>query len=238
VDGVDAPSPAGQSRESPLATLAQAYANATSGDVIVLLGNHNETVARVLTITKSLIIVGEGLAAGLPTAALTMAHASGAATLAVDGVTLIIDNVLFEAQTSGTTPANNNHIQCTSDGNVRAQNCVFRQGQYSGVGVVCPAVDNRFRNCTFVSVATSLATRGSEGLNVTNDDLTLEGCTFDGGTFGFLQTGGANAAAVLPSINDVYCQGLSLLRGADFLASGASALINCQTATGGGRVIV
>ena len=55
--GSDAASPAGKDRIKPLATLAQACTNAATGDIIVCLAGHAETLTSGQTFSTANILV-------------------------------------------------------------------------------------------------------------------------------------------------------------------------------------
>jgi hypothetical protein len=211
--GTDAASPAGQNRMNPLATIGQAYTNSASGDVIVLMDGHTQTLTAKLTVAKRLLIVGGGQSDGKPTVKLTLnAAADNLLEFTVAGCEL--RNVWIEenAQTN-TVP------RVSIEGHrFRMRNCYVECGATdTGAGVYVEAGVNtaEIESCTFVSTATSRSAQPLSALQVGGSvtDLVIRECTFDGGTVGFSRyhaiDGGGGIVTALNMEN------VTFLRGAD-----------------------
>lgn len=236
VNGVNAATPAGQNREKPLATLAQALTNAADNDVIVILGDHNETITSNIDITKRVLIVGEGSAAGVPTAKLTCGFSGVMLTLHTAGIEL--SNLKFPACAVASTFAR----LTTSQTDCALTGCYFECGALDDAETLNLNGADRFtlRDCTFISVATSLSAQAFCAIRTDNAlaDLTVDGLVLSGGTVGFSNTTGCSAwdtaASVITRLN---AKNVSLLLGADMaLNASSTGRLNVQLATGGSRV--
>lgn len=232
-NGVDAAAPAGQNREKPLLTLNRAVVNAADDDIIVFLPGHTQLLAGTQSIAKRLTLIGEGVTSGKPSVSFT---ATSAAVFDITATNVEIRNIYFPPAPVVTvttkitwTGARGRMVGCYMEFGAT-------DGSY-GVALSVGADQQRFDNCTFISVGTSIAAQPfcairSAGALV---DLEMNGCTVSAGPFGF-----SNYAAVdLSAGAATRCkiEGLSLLLGAD-VAMGASATgrVNVQLATGGSRV--
>jgi len=235
--GTDAASPAGKDRQKPLATIGQAHTNAANGDTIVLMDGYAETRTTQLSITKSLVISGEGTAGGVPTARLS-SNSAAAGLLQFVGV-CYIRNVYFPTNIQSNNFVGGK-IQIVSTNNCQIVGCYFECGpndQTCAVEVQAGTVGFRAENSTWISIATSVATRPVSGLKVTSTSshTNIVGCIFDDGTVGFSTAScdlGNGVQTNLSLLNN------SLLLGADLLIGSSSTYrIAGLTATGGGRIV-
>lgn len=235
--GTNAAAPAGRNRAKPLATLAQAQTNASNGDTIVLLDGHAQTFTATLTISKALLIVGEGESDGKPTVKLTPSSASsGVLQLAAAAE---VRNVWFEENLQ----ANDGIKLSVAVAGCRVVGCYFECGALDdGEALQVASTNCHIKNTTLVSTATLTSAQPYVGLTASGacDGLYLEGVVLDGGSVGFANhwamdfntaTFGDEAPALI--------EGLSLLRGADVLipASGANIKIVGPITVSGGSVI-
>lgn len=232
--GSDGVSPAGKSREAPLATLAQAITNASDNDIIVLMSGHAETPTTGYTIAKKLIIVGGGSAGGLPTVKL---GANGAALTRfnVTASNVELRNIWF--QSSSVTNANGVLV---SGALFRCKGCYFELGPNDNYGIALAAGADSARvvNTTFISTATSVAAQAHVGMrtNATVSDLELDGVVFSGGAVGFSNPYAFDTGGNI--LNRLKAENVSLLLGADanLLTGGNTGYFNPQLSTGGSQV--
>lgn len=213
----------GRSDKRPLATLAQAQTNASSGDVVVLMSGHAETYTSALTISKELIIAGAGSSAGLPTVKFTNNQASGRLfNITADNVEL--RNIWFEED-----------AQSNSGGGVASSGDAFRMvGCYmevdasttvSGLVLTQASGETAFLwDCTFVSTATAIGS--VPGLAIKKDgagQLWMHGVTLDGGTYGFVE--GYAYTEDQGSAGRLIATGTTLIRGADMQIHASSTVV-------------
>ena len=240
--GTDAVSPAGQNRQDPLKTLGQAVTNSAAGDVIVLMDGHEETIAATVTINKHLTIVGAGSSGGYPTVKLANNQAAAAMIACTTNACLHFRNIWFEeevqANSSPKITTNSVYVFCM-------ENCYMQLGQYDDdFGVeLGSTIMAMFRNCTFISTATSVATQpyAAVGVNTAAASIGcvyMDGVSIDGGTYGWSNY---HALELSQNINDqpltVSIINLSLLRGSDMrIDKDSVGWVNVATRTGGVRV--
>lgn len=237
--GVDAGGSAGQDREKPLATIGQAYTNASAGDIIVLMDGHTETLTTELTIAKQLYIVGGGATAGIPTVSFIM-NAANKDTFVVTAANTEIRGIRFKAPAvvndGGTYGAK---VVINSVAGCRVIGCYFDMGatdrNVSGVYLGVGSNNTRIANCTFISTATVVATRPYDAMRViTSSDLELDGVVFSDGTVGYQNPAFDTSGVVLTRLR---CTNLSLLNGGEMsLNASTTGWIATPTVTGGGRV--
>lgn len=233
--GTDAASPAGKSREQPLATLAQAQTNAAAGDVIVMLSGHSETLSSKLTLSKAgLVLLGEGSGTSRP----TFNRSADVNLWDLTGAAIRVENIRFNSDAASTYTADRVLVTANS--------CIFR-GCYFVSGAndaatpalaVASGVTNlRIDGATyFVASGTSRTATGYRGLalNGTTTDLELDDVIFDGGSYGWLSNAlnAAGAASRLRGLN------VDLLNGADIvLASSTTGLLHVRHESGAARVV-
>lgn len=233
-NGVDAVSPAGKDKERPLATLAQAITNAADNDIIVLLPLHAQVLITQQSIAKKLTIVGAGTTNGKPAVTIGCNYAA-ASILNVTVANVEFRNIRFTGSLLSTVQPK---IALSLSG-ARVTGCYFECGaldQGAAVELFSGADQGRLTRCTFVSTATSLATRPGYGLRLQTStvlDLELNDCVFDDGAYGFV-TGAFVSTGTLTRIK---AENLSMLNGADVVIPSASTgFVNVATRTGGGRV--
>lgn len=230
--GADAVSPQGLSRQYPLATLAQAYTNASAGDAIVCLENHAETLTGSQALAKAgLGIFGEGSGANKPS--FTCNGAIEMFTASAAGV--IIDNLQFPA--SGTAPTSRITFSAAE---FVLRSCDFDCGASdtaAAVKLATGAGTGLIEDTTFTSTATAKTALPISGINVANavTGLGLRNVTFDGGTYGWSSFAFKGTAAV----TRLYAIDLSLLNGSDFdLATGSVYKIHVKDRSGGSRIVL
>ncbi len=182
--GVDAGGTAGQNREKPLATFAQANTNAAAGDFIVLMDGHTETGSTAaVTISKAgLKIIGAGSAAGVP----TVSFAFGVGGIwSVTGAAVELRNIKFKTRT-GADATSRVSFQSAA-GAVRG--CYFECGPNdTGMALeIAGGGPAEITGCTFISTATSTAAQPSKALghSIGVSDVLIQNCKFSDGTVGF-----------------------------------------------------
>jgi hypothetical protein len=229
----------GTSRLAPVATLAQAVSDASSGDVIVLMDGHTETLTAVLNINKNLTIVGGGRTDGKPTVKFTMNNAANAIMFNITGTGtpayVRLHNVWIEENLQANTGA---RIASTCDTLFHMSSCYFECGQHDdGAALLLESSAGTalIENTTFISTATLNSARPHSAIQTSGTiySVIMNGVIVDGGTVGFAEQYPVdlddNAAT------DVFAISCSLLRGADMQASptaGTSSFINAQTTSG------
>lgn len=232
--GTDAASPAGQNREKPLATLAQAITNSSAGDIIVLLSGCSIVLAAVHSLGGR-VLVGEGGLTSAPTATVGFDGANG--ELRLDAAGSRVGGIKFTGRTGAlavvriTISASNCEIRgCTVDcGANDTAAAVLLSGALSGVLI---------QNCTFTSTATLVTAQPESALksNGVQTDLLIRNVAFDAGTVGF-----SNYYALDLSVGvhvRLRAESVSLLRGADAtLNTSTSGSFNPQLTTGGSRLV-
>lgn len=233
--GTDGASPAGKDREKPLATLAQAQTNATAGDIVILEAGHAETYTAALTISKQLFIAAGGNSAGSSPVKFTL-NSAAANVFSITATNVELRNILFPAGLQTNTGSGK---VTTAVAGVRVIGCRFESSaldQCAGLQLQVGADNSRIENTTFISTATTTATRPTRGLYgpaSALNDLEMVGVTFDDGTVGY-----STAACDLPQVVRLRAIRISALRGADVLiASNSTGWLNLATSTGGGRIV-
>jgi len=208
--GTDAVGPAGWRREAPLATLSQAYTNASAGDTIVFLAGHAETLSSSQVLAKiGLTLVSEG--DGSNRARFTCNAAI--AMLDVTAAAVRILNVYFPASTTAAPTA---RVRIGAAG-VLVEDCYFECGALDtnqALQCVTGAASVEINSTTFISTAATPAT----GLKVSNGltGLVMRDVVFDGGSFGWT----SYACHLLAgNVAGLYANGISLLNNSDVDAS-------------------
>lgn len=221
---------AGTREDMPKATLAAAVAAASAGDIVALLPTHDETLtAAVATALAGLTIVGFGSSGGIPLPKLTM-NAAAANCLTLTGAGQQVFGVRFKANTQ----ANSGHGISIGAANIRIRGCYFELGEHdngSGISIASSLAGVRIEDTTFVSTATSVATRPVSAITVsaTTTYLNLDGVSVDAGTYGF-SSQGINISAAATALR---VERLSLLLGADmFIEPTSTGYVNPATITG------
>jgi hypothetical protein len=239
--GVDGASPAGKDRQKPLATLAQAQTNGADGDIVVLLSSHTETFTVGLSLTKSLIIVGEGSSGGVPTAQFKI-NAANQSVFVLNAAAIQLRNIKFPASVQSNSGAGGGvgKVAIGATGNsTLIRGCYIEQSgldQLPGLSIASGVARIRIENTTIISTATAVATRPTYGIwhIGTVTDLDVNGLVLSDGTVGF---SGASWDGTTGATTRLRAENVSLLLGADAKhhASTTGQLIP-STATSGGAV--
>lgn len=232
--GTDAASPAGQNREKPLATVAQAVTNAANDDFVVFLAGHSETLTAVQTVAKRLTLIGEGVASGKPSVKFT-SNAAVSGLFFMSSTNVELRNIYFPEAIQ-----TNSIVKVDWGGTGgRMVGCYFELGAKDTAGGLRLSGSDQMRveSCTFISTAPTTAVQPGYAIksNGALADLEIANTVVSAGTVGF-----SNFSAIdLTAGAAVRCRlsGISLLLGAD-VAMGASATgyVNVQLSTGGSRV--
>lgn len=216
----------GLDRGKPLLTTAQAYANASAYDAVVLLENHDEVISSSVTLGKAgLVLAGEGTGSSKPT--LTCGGAIDMLDITADAV--LLDNLNFGASTAvptsvvkanatGTT-LNGLTFSCGANDTARALNLTGAAGGHF-----------RLTNLTFTSVA---ATPGS-AIEVTASltGLFMDNIIFDGGSFEW----SADAFLGTAAVTRLRATRMYQLNGSDVsLSTGTTGTWQQQASTGNSR---
>lgn len=222
VTGTDAGGTAGQDREKPLATLAQAITNSSAFDTIVLQSGHTETLTGAVTIGSARAIVGVGTTSGKPGATLKL-NAASASLLTMSGAGSQLRNIYFPTNVQSNS-GGSGKVAIPATTNILVYGCYFECGandQQDAVQATASSNSLRIENCTFVSVATSTATRATNGIKLTGamSDVAVVNNTFDDGTVGF---SGKAADLSGGTVTRLHAYGNSLLRGASLLNNSAT----------------
>lgn len=232
--GTDAASPAGRERIKPLATLSQAYTNASAGDIIYFLSGHQEVLTAVQTISKAgLLLVGEGTGTNRPRFTLNASDLLFDITAA--GVMLA--NLYFPASTVAPTPS---RVRIAVGATV-IRGCYFECGTLDTVTAlqyVTGAGTALVADTTFASTSSDVASQPAAAITVTNamSDLTLDTVTLDGGTSGW-----SNPYAFVGSaaITRLRATNLDLLRDSDVtVATGSVYVVNTRYTSGSARLVL
>lgn len=232
--GADAASPRGLSPEYPLATLGQAVTNAASGDIVVLMDGHTETiVTRVSFSSKQITIVGGGYSSGMPTAKLTDGVVGDNMLSSAPTGALSLRNIRFMAPSVAKTAAPT--VDLSAVGSVIGCRFECNRNDQAASGR-CLAISSAVQilNTTFISVETDKTQRPVEAL-VLNSGASglIRSCTFDGGTVGWDTYAMSNSSTnIILSIEE-----LTLLRGSDIsIITGTAGYVSLFSASGGSRV--
>ena len=233
--GADSFGTAGQNRERPLATLAQAVTNSANEDIIVFLPGHTQTLTLAQPLAKTLTLVGEGVVDGKPSVSF-YGNTPAQNLFSVVAPAVQFRNIYFpENKLSNNAPRV--LIQSTD---FLMQGCYVDCGANDrATALLLGGVRTRIENSTFISTAvltTAQPLMAIQADTVSLIGLTMEDVVVSAGKFGF-----SNYAAIdlgpSTGISQMKIEGMSLLLGADMvLPVGATGRVNIQTATGGSRV--
>ncbi len=196
VTGTDAGSTAGQDRVKPLATLAQAYTNASAGDTIVLLSGHVETLTAAQTFAKADIkVIGEGAGSNRP----RFTRFGDVVMFDVTAAGNVFWNIYFPA--SITTTTTKARLRTAAAMTV-VRSCYFESAAIDtgpAFETVTGASQVLVRDTSFVSTATLVTAQPHSAIKVTNaiTDLEMETVTLDGGTTGWSNQYAFNGAAAI-----------------------------------------
>lgn len=231
--GTNAVSPAGQNREKPLASLAQAHTNAAAGDTIVCLSGHTQVLTATQTFNKAgITLVGEGSSSGKPTVKFQMNHGSqDMFVVSAAGVRFSGLWIQGQAQASAGLRIWANSTTCEID------ECYIECGAFDLSTAILAAGNNfTLRRTTIISTAVASTAQPLMGvqLGAAISDVKIEDCVFDGGTFGFSNYAALDLSAQI--ITRLKGEGNSFLRGADYVIHASTiGYFNPQTASGGVR---
>lgn len=233
VTGSDAASPRGKERIRPLATLSQAYTNASAGDTIVCLSGHMETLTSAQALAKAgITLVGEGTGSNRPK--FIRGADINLFTVSAAGVTLA--NLYFPSSTVSTT---NNRIQVSSTDFVM-RNCYHECGTLDGgAALLLGTGSNRAQvtSTTFVSTSASASSQPSQGFVVspTFSDLWMDTVIFDGGSSGWSQP---YAFEIADALTRLRAKNIDLLNDSDVtIATGTSGYLHIRNKSGSARVV-
>lgn len=233
--GTDAAAPAGQNREKPLATIAQAVTNSAADDIIVCLQGHTESLAAGQSLAKSLTIIGEGTTAGKPGVSF-LNNAPAATLFVISASNCELRNLYFPENTQ-----TNAGVKVTVGGSsARIVGCYFEQGaKDTGEGIRVGADNLRVDNTTMISTGVLRSAQPLAAIRVISGAITgleFTGLTVSAGTVGFSNYAAVDLSATV-ALTKFKALGLSLLLGADMeLPATWTGWLNCQLATGGSRV--
>jgi hypothetical protein len=239
--GTDAASPAGQNREKPLATAAQAITNAADDDIIVFLAGHTQALAANQAVAKRLTFIGEGTSSGKPAAQFT--DAGGFGLFNVTAANVEFRNIYFPA----TPPPVASSTAKVSFAGARGRlvGCWFDQGAndtFAQAVVFKTGADQlRIESCTFLSTATSTAAQPLSAISgfssSTIADLEITNTVVSSGTVGWKNYAAIDLAFNSSVVTRAKITGLSLLLGADMtMGASATGYVNVAVSTGGSRV--
>lgn len=233
--GVDAGSISGNDRIKPLATLAQAYTNASAGDTIVCLSGHAETLTAAQTFAKAdLKLIGEGSGSNRP----RFTRDGDVNMFDVTAAGFICVNIYFPASTSVSSKSRlRTAAVCT-----QVRDCYFECGA-SDTGVAFETTTGAsqitVRDTTFASVSllTSAQPQSAFQVGAALTDLELENVTFSGGVSGWVGQYAFHAAAV--AITRLRAVNIDLLGDSDigFLTTGTTGFITIRNTSGSARVV-
>jgi hypothetical protein len=181
--GTDAAAPRGKERIRPLATVAQAYTNATFGDFIVCLSGHAETLTSTLTVAKTgLRILSEG------TGSNRARFTCGGAIICFDitAASVMLGNLYFPASTVTPSVA---RVRSNID-YPTIRGCYFECGTLDtveSVRIIASTTRPEICDTSFVSTSTSVASQPESAIKIASaiGDMTMDNVVFDGGASGW-----------------------------------------------------
>lgn len=218
---------AGTEPELPVATIAQAITNVAAGGVICIAAGHAQSIVGTQAIAKAGVrFVGFGTGSNRP----KFTPTSGATLM----FNVTANNVVFESLYFGSAAGTAGTGGRASTANVGTQflSCQFDCGTFDGECLLftnTAAAGGRIENSAFTAVS-SRPTRALVHSAVI-DNFTMNGCTFDGATFGW-----AGAACVPTGATNLVIKNLTLAGNADLIAAVTSYQIFGVTTSGAGRV--
>lgn len=233
--GSDAGTPRGKERIRPLATLAQAYTNASAGDIICFLAGHTETITSAQTLNKEgLTLIGEGTGSNRPK--FTRDVAANGRLFNITAINTVLDNLYFPQSTTASTGGRINF------GAVGCQmlNCQVDCGANdTGAALELNSSDARIYNTSFTSTATLLTAQPESAINVALPiaNLELDTVVFDGGT-----TGWSNPYAMYPTAGGALTRfrayAVDMLNDSDVeIHSSSTGYFNVRNRSGSARVV-
>jgi hypothetical protein len=124
--GTDAASPAGQNREKPLASIAQAAASALPYDIIVFLAGHTETITATQSFNFGVTLIGEGISNGKPAVSFIKNMAGATHMFDANVSQMQFRNIYFPAGLQANTGAK----IYASNGDCLIRGCYFECGPF------------------------------------------------------------------------------------------------------------
>jgi len=242
--GADDVWPRGYNYEYPVATLAQACANCDGG-VVVLCDDHDETVATAVTPDAKTVIVGMGSSNGIPSAKLRLDGSANVPIFDINNSEVLISNVYFPELEEVSSGAGRIVVDAAD---FKMDGCYFKMGDYEATTPcieLCASAGVAgfdLKNTTFLSTATAKTSTPSPAVvcdSVSLTQVSWDGVTLDGGSFGFGSGNVSIPVGAYLSSNGSWtfrCLNLSLLRGADLHVSGALGFAQVATHTGSSKV--
>jgi hypothetical protein len=228
--GTDAASPAGQDRVKPLATLAQAYTNASAGDIIVFLAGHTEIITSNVTLAKAgLALIGEGTTTTMPKFTW---NGVGGVPYTLSAINCYVDNLWFAA--SSQSPGSSGRVRVTGAGNIFV-GCKFDSGandDYAALAI--EAANISISGATFTNTSTTTQPLTPIIVSAAANGLWIDNSTIDGGTIGWSGRLGLN---VNTGSTSVKITRLNLLRDSDVtLVTACTGWIATKTLSGSTRL--
>jgi hypothetical protein len=232
---------AGTERLQPKKTVGSAETAASSGDIIILASDHDETLTATLALSAGITIVGAGSSSGQPTAKLTNNSAT-TELIDVRGANCAVIGILFPTndQTNAAARVAIGSVEFAAVDNFILRGCRFESTSTDTGAAVDLAAGDRgtIDDCQFVVTSTTGTSPGS-GLEITDvnmDGLIIRDTTFDGGTLGYEDGIALKGAA--STMTFARFENVSLLNGADATIEASSGgRMNFVNTTGSGRVI-
>lgn len=224
----------GKDEYNPLSSIVAAHTIAASGDIVVCMDGHQEPAAAV-TLTKQLFICGAGRTGDVPNCSFLF---DGANTVDVQGTGTLISNFKFAGRSAA---ASDTRLAITAS-NVEISDCYFDCTKNDERGIsIGTGTYNRIINSVFVSngIGTGAAERPGTAIRggSTITDLTVEGCTFDSGAYGWEDIYAVDFYNQV--VTRVRFKSNSQLRGADFRVGSAdpvNSFFAGGTQTGGAMI--
>lgn len=218
----------GKERELPLATLAQAVTNASAGDLIVIEAGSAESVGTSQAISKAgLWILGLGQGSTRPRYTAT----STIDLLSISAAGVRIFNLYFPASTAAAT----SRVKVDSS-NAEIRGCYFECGANdttTSVLYTTNANGSHIIDSTFAATAA----RPAIGFEVTGaDDILIQNCTFDGGSYGWTDY----SCKFTGASQRIYVNGMTLANRSDFgiTLTGTTYKLFGVAVSGSGRVVI
>jgi hypothetical protein len=221
---------AGTERTLPWATASHAQATVSSGDSVVFLAGHSESIGSLITWSQTgLSLVGEGSGTTIP----RFTNATGATMWSITGAGYLLDTLYFPSSsvTASTRISTNvaGHIF-----NALSFDCGTNDTGTSLLLSGTGANNVRVTNSVFKAVA------ACPGLGINNtgaiSDLALDNVTFDAGSFQWTISG-AKVWNVSTGITRLRATRLNLYNGSvAFISTGTTGYIQVSGQTGDSQV--
>jgi len=215
---------AGTERVKPLLTMAQAYANASAGDIIDVLAGHSEILSTGVTFNKDkLSVVGEGDGSTVPSFTMN----DGSNGFAVTAAGCLFDNLKFAVPTSaGTTMQLQAMTTC--------QNLTFLTGalETASFSMSNASSGSVIRGLTVTASAAGAAIAVIVPGAITIDNITMDNVVIDAGSYAWATTAFQINTALRINITN-----LQLLNGSDMsLPTGSTGYIHVSEQSGSSKI--